>query len=50
MQIEIDANAFTIAMFLTKDITEARAPKEQWQETEQRVIEFYKVLTRKMRN
>lgn len=49
-KIEIDANAFAIAMFLTKGITEARAPKEQWEETEKRAIEIYKILIRKMKN
>ena len=48
--IEIDANAFAIAMLNIKGITEARAPEEQWEETEKRAIEIYRILIRKNKN
>ena len=42
--MEIDANAFAIVMLNIKGIEEARAPKEQWEETEKRVMEIVKSL------
>lgn len=45
--IEIDANAFAIAMLQLKGITEARAPEEQWEETEKRAIDIYRVIVRR---
>lgn len=44
--IEIDANAFAIAMLQLKGISEARAPQEQWKETEKRAIEIYRIIAR----
>ena len=49
-KIEIDANAFAIAMLNLKGITEARAPEEQWQETAKRAQEIYRTISRKVRN
>ncbi len=46
-KMEIDANAFAIAMLYLKGITEARAPIEQWAETEKRVFEILKVIDHK---
>lgn len=46
-KIEIDANAFAIAMLNLKGITEARAPEEQWQETAKRAQEIYRTIVRK---
>lgn len=46
-KIEIDANAFAIAMLQLKGITEARAPEELWAETEKRAFEIFKVIVRK---
>lgn len=43
-KMEIDANAFAIVMLHMKGITEARAPMEQWQETEKRVYEIAHTL------
>lgn len=43
-KMEIDANAFAIVMLNIKGITEARAPEEQWEETEQRALEIYRCL------
>lgn len=45
-KIEIDANAFAIVMLNSKGITEARAPKEQFAETEKRAQEIAKQLMR----
>ena len=45
--IEIDANAFAIAMLQLKGVSEARAPLEQWKETEKRAIEIYRVIARR---
>lgn len=44
--VEIDANAFAIAMLQLKGISEARAPLEQWKETEKRAIEIYRNIAR----
>ena len=49
-KIEIDANAFAIAMLNLKGITEARAPEEQWQETAKRAQEIYRTISRNVRN
>lgn len=43
-KMEIGANAFAIVMLNIKGVTEARAPMEQWQETEKRVIEIARTL------
>lgn len=39
-KVEIDANAFAIVLLSSKG-KEARAPEEQWEETEQRASEIY---------
>lgn len=43
-KVEIDANAFAIALLYSKGIFEARAPKEHRKETEQRAQEIYEYL------
>ena len=48
--IEIDANAFAIAMLQLKGISEARAPEEQWKVTEERAIEIYRIIARNYRH
>ena len=48
--IEIDANAFAIALLQLKGITEARVPEEQWKETEKRAIEIFRVIARNYNN
>ena len=45
-KMEIDANAFAIVMLKIKGITEARAPKEHWEETFQRAQEICTSLVR----
>lgn len=42
--MEIDANAFANVMLSIKGIEEARAPKEQWKETEKRIMEIIRSL------
>ena len=44
-KVEIDANAFAIVLLSSKG-KEARAPEEQWEETERRASEIFKDLHR----